>query len=1320
MSLSNSTSSSGSNSVRNSVFREFSLLLKRHNSDFKVKTYEEHMGWLDHLSYETNSKSRRKVILNITHNIEKYEKTEIPLIWVKAIDLLKTKVDGTETRMLLELLSKCCSHCGNDNSIRLTFYFTLIDMCCNMGSKVTLDRASIDTSLDLIFSCINGLTDQGSDVMNFEEDTSLNISNFLSICLENILEFNTATCISFLSLLNNCLRNSAVIADGLVMIIRCAQHTPNSEVLLSCFHTIDILINLEQQNISDQSVKELVFLITGAINLNNKFNNQLLKTLDTLIESKYWSQFYCQLRILIESTGTSLTNLRGAVTILTDLALQDKEDWWNQLTILFNKGNCMYGQILECIRTLIDDDHFCEQQHEYVWYNEDETCLFKMLREILSVAAVRENNPITISAVYNAMLKALLFQRWELFGFRRSLDLLAFIIEYDGILSKAQKSMIAKYLQSNQDPIPKSTLIKILSILDPLEDSTAKIIEHLSATYSSFDTDCKKLVEIFIFETLSCDTCQSVFSSCASFFVVFSEYIDRDVLMSYTKKYFVPEEPRRKSIVSITVELPKFKWKLIEQCIALVRLFQCNASLFPCLITTWRHAVKLKDVAAVLVIARILMKIRIDADGLLYICEEADIDGLTTTLNRNTMINSGAIDDSCLWKYPEDGAIEYIDEKCFHRRFDANSLMFFDIAEWTQLIIETLRKPLDWELYTYVLAHLCPQLANFYLFKNDAQNIEILHDLILQQLRDGPPIKTGNGINKSDVQLAFVRTLSSLFPYYRVLGKTRADEMIKITLGILESSFEKAIIPLLHHLTVSCYEIPSSIKKHLNPLLETISIRLTKKHSIPSLLEFLIALSDSPEIISPLTIDQLKRVFTIAFKLIEVSHDLKAEAEEATFTKHSFNDEQKASFDPSTSNFVVTKSMAHFYLTLSYQIISHWFIRISLSKRPLIAPFLMRKLSTLKRCDDTDAYKDFVTRFTTTDLELRVETVTSDIPHSKDPHYSHEYWYRDGKILSIEVNTTTGESLVVTRGASGNSVFDVKPLVKKEPESIDLFQFNKIGRPNYSNKFTPGYVLAHFTADDAYQNMFKIEEPHLIKSIQLVDTTPVVEFHKIGLIYMAPNDTCEKDILSHILQDGSHQYKWFINELGSIIKLDQNDTFYIGGLNPGTDGEYALIWHDQKCQIVFHTVSLMPNDDQDDPDRTMKKRHVGNNFINIYYDERKEDTFPFDIIKSQFNFINIVIKPMWNDKAENSVSEFYKVKIYRAKDVPGIFSTSHFKIMHKQRLAAYIRHLSTVVNTFAHIWHESASLDHCSTWSRRFARIESIKAKLTNDPHGGL
>lgn len=1332
--MSESVLSNGRNSVRNSVFREFSLLLKRHNSDLRVQTSGEYKTWLDHLDKSQDVKTRRRDILNITKNIEKYEKREVPLIWGKVTELLKEDLEGSEIRMLLVLLSKCCAHCGQDNSVRLMFYFTLIDLCCNLDDKITLDDKSFGVSLDLIFDCINELTHQGTDIEFLEQEETMNLDHFLKLCLKSLSKFDYPVCLSFLSLLNNCLRVPSFYIGGFDAIMNCAQNTPNREVLASCLHTVDILIHKGKEDMSDDSMQVLVKLITGAINLNAKLTQQLLKTLDTLIESPYWPQFWEQLKQMIEDPDTPFLNLRGAVSILTDLAQQDKEDWLIWLTKIFKRGTSMYGQILECIKTLINDDHFNNnntENHGYIWFNEENMCLLKMLRIVLDIDVIKQNNPLTIASIYDKLLDGLVSGKYGIYGFKDSVSFLSFIMEHKDVLSEDQLLELTKYFDSCDVPLPMNALSQVISILDPSKDFSTNIIRYITRIYKSLESaqlDSENIVIInSILSLLTTEESRPVFASCVEFLVAISGSLPPDTLLEYVEVYLVPKEPRRRSIVSIGIEHVKNKWKAEEQSIGLAKLFQRNLDIFPYMISMWKYAVKIKDESALMVLVRVLMKMRVDRNENFYFCEEIDMDGLTATFRRNSNIQSIPEEQKLLWKYPEDDTVPYIDGNLLNQRFDnegnSNWRKYIDISLWSELLIETLRKPLDWEVYTYALSHLCPQLANFDLFKTDLANIETLHDVILHQLREGAPIKMSNGgANKSDVQLAIVRTCSSLFPYYRYLGKSKADEMIQLSLGVLETSFEKTIIPLLHNFTISCYEIPSSIKRYLNPLLDTISIRLTKKQAIPSILEFFIALSDSPTIISTLTLDQLKKVFAIAFKLIEVSRDLKQESEKEQnvtfFKKAGYRDEQEASYFPSTIAFEVTKPMAHFYLTVSYHIISHWFIRISFQNRPMIAPFLLGKLSMLEDCDDTRAYKDLITRFNSTDLELRVETVTTDVPHGGDPRYSHEYWYHDGRIVSIETNRETGESLVVMRGASGNSVFRVSPVVKREPVAVDLFGMGKqaaAGSPkNGNNIFTPGYIAAQFIGNKSLGDMVRIEDEHLARSVQLLDTIPVVEFHKVGLMYMGKGDKCERDILSHSIWDdkqegeeeeGGAQFKWFINELGTIVKLRENErSFYFGGLDADTDGEYALIWHDQKCQIVFHAVSLMPNNDTD-PEFTMKKRHVGNDFINIFWDERDEDTFPFDIIKSQFNFMNVVIRPV-------SVSEdLFKVKVYRARGVPGIFSTCHFKIMHGNRLGAYVRHLVTLTNTFAHIWHETSALDHCSTWSRRAGHIESIRGK---------
>ena len=50
------------------------------------------------------------------------------------------------------------------------------------------------------------------------------------------------------------------------------------------------------------------------------------------------------------------------------------------------------------------------------------------------------------------------------------------------------------------------------------------------------------------------------------------------------------------------------------------------------------------------------------------------------------------------------------------------------------------------------------------------------------------------------------------------------------------------------------------------------------------------------------------------------------------------------------------------------------------------------------------------------------------------------------------------------------------------------------------------------------------------------------------------------------------------------------------------DGEFAYVWQEDAMQVVYHTATLMPNRETD-PQFNKKKRHIGNDFVSIVYNE---------------------------------------------------------------------------------------------------------------------
>ena len=143
---------------------------------------------------------------------------------------------------------------------------------------------------------------------------------------------------------------------------------------------------------------------------------------------------------------------------------------------------------------------------------------------------------------------------------------------------------------------------------------------------------------------------------------------------------------------------------------------------------------------------------------------------------------------------------------------------------------------------------------------------------------------------------------------------------------------------------------------------------------------------------------------------------------------------------------------------------------------------------------------------------------------------------------------------------------------------------------------------------------------------------------KIGVLFQNANQTTEQEILSNLY--GSSRYervyyylyllfnlfififiiivitiyfiykilteeKKFLKSLGKVVRL-KNCTEYSGGLDRSTDtdGKWSLHWTDNVVEIMFHVTTLMPNCNSDGLfNFSNKKRHIGNNFVNIIYSE---------------------------------------------------------------------------------------------------------------------
>lgn len=778
---------------------------------------------------------------------------------------------------------------------------------------------------------------------------------------------------------------------------------------------------------------------------------------------------------------------------------------------------------------------------------------------------------------------------------------------------------------------------------------------------------------------------------------------------------------------------------------ALVKSFIWSASdrdgfkcvlLYGALTEVYERAERCAHALTLLNVARALVRISCDTNGNIYFKNPSDAVGISSAFGRNKNLMTGT-SEKFDWTFPE--TVSVIDESLLekhncHVQFieqDENAGGKINIGRWLSLAIDTIESPIDLEIYSYLLTHVCGQLSEVTLFQHQYKLIDRFKKVICDHLTNAIPsnISLGDKIGRSDFHSAYVRNLSAVLAYHPYEPKQFADELINALVGGL-SSWEKTLIPILHILTVSCFEIPQSIQRYLTPILQHIQKRITSLYAIPSILEFFLALRDSPNVISNLTIQEIKRVFAIIFKLIENSVDLKIrsqlespddEVEASKSPTHMYLD-YEVDTSPSTESFLIGESLTEFFQYQSFRALSCWFLRLNHNCKLELMPFIMKNMVNLSSIEclkyDATAYMDFFSRSRfgpqKNGISVDDQINTSDLNEIGNL----DRWIHGNSLISIR--TSTNQAIVTIRKPSCNRTFEMTPLrpVSSQPSynifgfpetETDTIEVRKAESRAYSE---PEQMLLQLLyvgelRTEGEDSFMKI--PHDIafkRSIGMLDRIPDIEFQKVGIIYVGPSQDTESDVLSN--STGSLQYHWFLNEMGDFVKLSEvSKLFYTGGLEKGTDGEFALVWSDEITQITFHVVTLMP----EDQDISMRKRHVGNDLVNIFYHESGLPDFNFNIIKSQFTFISIVISPQ-TSRPKQDISEHYKIKVYRRTGTPGLLSCTHFKIIRKPNLARYVRHVCLIANDLAQKCYYNHSPDACSIWGVRCKHLSTIRERV--------
>lgn len=130
----------------------------------------------------------------------------------------------------------------------------------------------------------------------------------------------------------------------------------------------------------------------------------------------------------------------------------------------------------------------------------------------------------------------------------------------------------------------------------------------------------------------------------------------------------------------------------------------------------------------------------------------------------------------------------------------------------------------------------------------------------------------------------------------------------------------------------------------------------------------------------------------------------------------------------------------------------------------------------------------------------------------------------------------------------------------------------------------------------------------------------------MGLIYVRHGQDSEGQILRNEVR--SQHYDAFVQGLAWEVDMATHRG-YTGGLDTTKflTGAVAPYYSTPRLELMFHDVTLMPNTKDDQ--QIHKKRHVGNDVVNVVWSEHVRDYDP-STISTQFNCAHVICYPQPN------------------------------------------------------------------------------------------
>ncbi|CAN8095923.1 unnamed protein product [Discula destructiva] len=518
---------------------------------------------------------------------------------------------------------------------------------------------------------------------------------------------------------------------------------------------------------------------------------------------------------------------------------------------------------------------------------------------------------------------------------------------------------------------------------------------------------------------------------------------------------------------------------------------------------------------------------------------------------------------------------------------------------------------------------------------------------------------------------------------------------------------------------------------------------ITQPYVAVHILEFLAGLSRLPALYSNFIDDEFRIIFGMSFRYLDTVRD------KQRHVRNSYHGEGVAATINTTHEYdmlgqpTISDDLPQYVYALAYHVIIYWFLALRISDRAKHVGWIAKRLfqgpdGSLASDEQALITMDFMQRVAYADADESAES--SWFTDAKASEYTERRWILANSLITIRKSKTTPWAQVTKRQPTGTSYFTIRENFQPPPpHQKGTFGDSRDRGSLTTNSTLPSHLLVHMLSygpqnSDPFLRPIPLPEEEAVdRSIKLFDRIPTVDSNKIGVIYIGENQTNEIDILSNV--SGSADYMEFLNGIGTLTRL-KGAEFNTQGLDReyDTDGQYTFCWRDRLTEMVFHVTTQMPTNLTHDPQCIMKKRHIGNDFVNIIFNDSGLP-FKFDMFPSAFNYVNIVITPESRAsfvatrenaakiKAEREKAEeehpgerdwdkdapFFKVQVMSKEGFPEISPCAATKMVDLKALPDFVRLLALNANVFSQVWANRESGEYPSSWRTRLRELNRLR-----------